>query len=284
MIAWKGMVVWKIEKAPGAFRLAPDGHQRECASGDGDFPETSTAGWVVVFPGKENPPGCQRDIMALEHRLTAGIHHAITCLVGFIAGIEAQEHAVAVPAGDAVGAAIAVQRQGGEPRTAVRDRSSQQRNAPGLRLDAVKRSVAARGVKPAAAKIEKPFNAGVTQRSVGVGQSVRQIHDPVLIGVEVAETGDVTPGRGLPGFAGPPGAPDPAGIIENQVFPLRELRAAAGTQAQMLLALVGDPEDDDRLPPLRAFDFTDWQRKIDQMADPYLRLEMLATPSEDGDV
>ncbi len=72
-------------------------------------------------------------------------------------------------------------------------------------------------------------------------------------------------------------------ITENLVF-LRELRAAAGAQAQMLLALVGDPEDDDRLPPLPAFEYTDWQRKIDQMADPYLRLEMLAPASEDGEV
>ena len=71
-------------------------------------------------------------------------------------------------------------------------------------------------------------------------------------------------------------------ITENLLF-LRELRAAAGAQAQMLLALIGDPEDDDRLPPLRAFDYTDWQRKLDQMADPYLRLEMLAPPSDDGE-
>ncbi|WP_197711098.1 DUF2868 domain-containing protein [Chromatium okenii] len=71
-------------------------------------------------------------------------------------------------------------------------------------------------------------------------------------------------------------------ITENLLF-LRELRAAAGAQAQMLLALIGDPEDEDRLPPLRAFDYTDWQRKLDQMADPYLRLEMLAPPSDDGE-
>lgn len=71
-------------------------------------------------------------------------------------------------------------------------------------------------------------------------------------------------------------------ITESLRF-LRELRAAAGTRAQIMLALVGDPTDDDRLPPMRLFDFTDWQRKIDQMADPYLRLEMLAPPDEDGD-
>jgi hypothetical protein len=71
-------------------------------------------------------------------------------------------------------------------------------------------------------------------------------------------------------------------ITENLVF-LRQLRAATSVQAQVLLALVGDPEDDDRLPPLRAFDYTDWQRKIDQMADPYLRLEMLAAPGEQGE-
>lgn len=68
-------------------------------------------------------------------------------------------------------------------------------------------------------------------------------------------------------------------ITENLLF-LRELRAATGTQAQILLALVGDPDDEDRLPPLRAFEYTDWQRKIDQMADPYLRLDMLASPAE----
>jgi hypothetical protein len=72
-------------------------------------------------------------------------------------------------------------------------------------------------------------------------------------------------------------------ITESLRF-LRELRAAAGTRAQIILALVGDPTDDDRLPPIRPFDYTDWQRKIDQMADPYLRLEMLAPPEADGDV
>jgi hypothetical protein len=64
-------------------------------------------------------------------------------------------------------------------------------------------------------------------------------------------------------------------ITENLRF-LRELRAAAGTRAQLLLALVGDPLDHDPLPPVSAFDFADWQRKIDQLGDPYLRLEMLA--------
>jgi len=68
-------------------------------------------------------------------------------------------------------------------------------------------------------------------------------------------------------------------ITENLHF-LRELRAAAGTQAQVLLALVGDPQDDDPLPPVRAFDFTDWQRKIAQLGDPYLRLDMLAPGTE----
>jgi hypothetical protein len=72
-------------------------------------------------------------------------------------------------------------------------------------------------------------------------------------------------------------------ITESLRF-LRELRAAAGTRAQIILALVGDPTDDDRLPPVRSFDYTDWQRKIDQMADPYLRLEMLTPSDEDGDV
>ena len=71
-------------------------------------------------------------------------------------------------------------------------------------------------------------------------------------------------------------------ITENLRF-LRELRAAAGTQAQVLLALVGDPQDDDPLPPVRAFDFTDWQRKIVQLADPYLRLDMLVPGGVDGD-
>jgi hypothetical protein len=71
-------------------------------------------------------------------------------------------------------------------------------------------------------------------------------------------------------------------ITENLHF-LRELRAAAGTQAQVLLALVGDPQDDDPLPPVRAFDFTDWQRKIAQLGDPYLRLDMLAPGGGGGD-
>ncbi len=72
-------------------------------------------------------------------------------------------------------------------------------------------------------------------------------------------------------------------ITENLRF-LRELRAATGTRAQLLLALVGDPGDDDPLPPVAAFDFADWQRKIDQLGDPYLRLEMLATADDGGAV
>lgn len=70
-------------------------------------------------------------------------------------------------------------------------------------------------------------------------------------------------------------------ITENLRF-LRAVRAAAGSQAQVLLALIGDPDDDvnDPLPPLSDFDFADWQRKIEQMGDPYLRLVMLA-PADD---
>lgn len=71
-------------------------------------------------------------------------------------------------------------------------------------------------------------------------------------------------------------------ITENLRF-LRELRAAVGTRAPLLLALVGDPQDDDPLPPVRTFDFTDWQRKIDALGDPYLRLAMLAPPHADGE-
>jgi hypothetical protein len=71
-------------------------------------------------------------------------------------------------------------------------------------------------------------------------------------------------------------------ITENLRF-LRAVRAAAGEQAQVLLALIGDPEgDDDPLPPLGAFDYADWQRKIEQMGDPYLRLEQLATATSEA--
>ncbi|MCF7984525.1 MAG: DUF2868 domain-containing protein [Thiohalocapsa sp.] len=69
-------------------------------------------------------------------------------------------------------------------------------------------------------------------------------------------------------------------ITESLRF-LRAVRAAAGEHAQVVLALVGDPDGDDPLPPLSEFDFTDWKRKIDQMGDPYLRLEMLAGPAEE---
>jgi hypothetical protein len=69
-------------------------------------------------------------------------------------------------------------------------------------------------------------------------------------------------------------------ITEGLRF-LRSVRAAAGEQAQVLLALVGDPEGDDPLPPLAEFDFSDWQRKIEQLGDPYLRLEMLAGAEEE---
>ena len=69
-------------------------------------------------------------------------------------------------------------------------------------------------------------------------------------------------------------------ITEHLRF-LRAVRAQAGEQAQLFIALVGDPDGEDPLPPLSDFDFTDWQRKIEQMGDPYLRLEMLA-PSAAG--
>jgi hypothetical protein len=68
-------------------------------------------------------------------------------------------------------------------------------------------------------------------------------------------------------------------ITETLRF-LRSVRAAAGEHAQVLLTLVGDPEGDDPLPPLPEFEFQDWQRKIEQLSDPYLRLEMLAGPAE----
>jgi hypothetical protein len=67
-------------------------------------------------------------------------------------------------------------------------------------------------------------------------------------------------------------------ITEHLRF-LRAVRAQAGDQAQLVLALVGDPDGDDPLPPLSDFDFSDWQRKIEQMGDPYLRLEMLTPPA-----
>ncbi|MBK5929655.1 DUF2868 domain-containing protein [Halochromatium salexigens] len=72
-------------------------------------------------------------------------------------------------------------------------------------------------------------------------------------------------------------------ITENLRL-LRAVRSAAGNQAQVLLALTGDPDDDrdDPLPPLSGFDFADWQRKIEQMGDPYLRLIMLAPPDDEA--
>lgn len=73
-------------------------------------------------------------------------------------------------------------------------------------------------------------------------------------------------------------------ITENLRF-LRALRAVTGEQAQVLLALTGDPDDseDDPLPPLSEFDFIDWQRKIEQMGDPYLRLVTLTSADEAED-
>jgi hypothetical protein len=68
-------------------------------------------------------------------------------------------------------------------------------------------------------------------------------------------------------------------ITESLRF-LRTVRAAAGEQAEILLALVGDPDGEDSLPPLSQFDFAEWQRKIEQLGDPYLRLEMLAGSAE----
>lgn len=71
-------------------------------------------------------------------------------------------------------------------------------------------------------------------------------------------------------------------ITETLRF-LRAVRAAAGEHAQVLLTLVGDPDGDDPLPPLPEFEFQDWQRKIEQMGDPYLRLERLAGPAEEAE-
>ncbi len=71
-------------------------------------------------------------------------------------------------------------------------------------------------------------------------------------------------------------------ITETLRF-LRAVRAAAGEHAQVMLALVGDPDGDDPLPPLPEFEFQDWQRKIEQLGDPYLRLEMLAGPAEEAE-
>ncbi|WPL17993.1 hypothetical protein Thiowin_03041 [Thiorhodovibrio winogradskyi] len=68
-------------------------------------------------------------------------------------------------------------------------------------------------------------------------------------------------------------------ITERLRF-LRRVRAAAGDQAQIVISLIGDPEGDDALPPVTPFDFSDWERKIEQLADPYLRLTML-TPAPD---
>jgi hypothetical protein len=70
-------------------------------------------------------------------------------------------------------------------------------------------------------------------------------------------------------------------ITENLRF-LRDVRAAAGEQAQIVLTLVGDPDGEDPLPRLSDFDFADWQRKIEQMGDPYLRLEMLGERKEEA--
>jgi hypothetical protein len=76
-------------------------------------------------------------------------------------------------------------------------------------------------------------------------------------------------------------------ITENLRF-IRAVRAAAGDQAQLLIALIGDPgdEDDDdasgdRFPALSELDRTDWQRKLDQMGDPYLRLVTLTSPNNE---
>lgn len=62
---------------------------------------------------------------------------------------------------------------------------------------------------------------------------------------------------------------------------LRALRAAAGEHGQVLVTLVGDPEGDDPLSPLPEFERSDWQSKIDQLGDPYLRLETLVPPDRE---
>lgn len=71
-------------------------------------------------------------------------------------------------------------------------------------------------------------------------------------------------------------------ITERLSF-LRRVRATVGDSAQILVSLIGDPEGEDTLPAVSDFDLADWQSKIEQLADPYLRLAMLAPRPEEGD-
>jgi len=46
----------------------------------------------------------------------------------------------------------------------------------------------------------------------------------------------------------------------------------------VLITLVGDPDSEDPLSRLPDFERSDWQSKIEQLGDPYLRLETLVPP------
>jgi hypothetical protein len=63
-------------------------------------------------------------------------------------------------------------------------------------------------------------------------------------------------------------------ITEHLHF-LKDLRTAAGAEADITLALVGEVTDSDPLPPVTGRQFTQWRQKVDQLADPYLHLVSL---------
>jgi hypothetical protein len=63
-------------------------------------------------------------------------------------------------------------------------------------------------------------------------------------------------------------------ITEHLRF-LKDLRIAAGAEADITLALVGEVTDSDPLPPVTGRQFTQWRQKVDQLADPFLHLVSL---------
>lgn len=63
---------------------------------------------------------------------------------------------------------------------------------------------------------------------------------------------------------------------------LRELRSRAGTEAPLIVLLASEPTPAEPLPPLSAFEFQDWRRKLEQLQDPYLRVVPLAGAAEEA--
>jgi hypothetical protein len=61
--------------------------------------------------------------------------------------------------------------------------------------------------------------------------------------------------------------------IKETLIYIRELRKKLGHKAKIILLLIGMPTNETIFTPVNEQNWMVWQQKIDQFADPYLRLE-----------